>query len=128
MSNIKQEQDLVEMLTVLRTYLGNRATSSQWCKQMQFYGGQGWSKPAFKRRLKTVKHRKWVGIVGKPDAGLERAKEGSYFEATLLAPGASGQLGSDAVPESAVVNGAADDAAKMAMELLQRLNRGKPAA
>ena len=67
-----------------------------------------------------------MGIVGDPDADLERAKEGSYFEATEIAPGASGEPGSDVVPETAAIHGAADDAAKAAMELLQRFNRGKP--
>ena len=125
MGDTKQEDELVEMLTVLRMYLGNRATSGQWFKQMQAYGGPGWSKPSFKRRLKTLKQRKWVGIVGKPDADLERAPEGSLFEATEIAPGASLQLGSN---QDTAMNGAADAAAKAARELLERLNKGKTAA
>jgi hypothetical protein len=125
MNDNKQEQDLISMIEMLRTYLGNRATSSQWFKQMQQYGGPGWSKPAFKRRLKTLKQRKWIGIVGKPDAGLERAPEGSLFEATEIAPGASSQPGSD---QDVAMNGAADAAAKAARELLERLNKGKTAA
>ena len=123
MSDSKQEQDLISMIEMLRTFLGNKATSGQWCKQMLAYGGPGWSKPSFKRRLKTLKQRKWVGIVGKPDADLERAPEGSLFEATEIAPGASLQLGSN---QDTAMNGAADAAAKAAMELLQRL--GKTAA
>jgi hypothetical protein len=125
MNDNKQEQELISMIEMLRTYLGNRATSSQWCKQMQSFGGPGWSKPAFKRRLKTLKQRKWIGIVGKPDAGLERAPEGSLFAATEIAPGASSQLGSN---RNVAMNGAADDAAKAARELLERLNKGKTAA
>ena len=128
MSDTMQEQHLVEMITVLRRFLGNRATSSQWYKQMQIYGGSGWSKPSFKRRLKILKERKSVGIVGHPDADLERAPVGSYFEATEIAPGASSSLGSARVPDSAAMSGAADAAAKAARELLDRLNRDKPAA
>ena len=44
MSDNKQEQDLISMIEVLRTFLGNRATSGQWYKQMQTYGGAGWLK------------------------------------------------------------------------------------
>jgi hypothetical protein len=128
MSDTMQEQHLVEMITVLRRFLGNRATSSQWHKQMQQYGGPGWSKPSFKRRLKILKERKLVGIVGSPDVDLERAPVGSYFEATEIAPGAPSSLGSARVPDSAAMSGTADAAAKAAMELLQRLSRGKPAA
>jgi hypothetical protein len=91
----KPEQALVEMVTVLRTFLGNRTTSSAWCRHMQRFCGSGWSKPSFKRRLKTLKDRKWIRIVGEPDADLERAPEGSLFEATAIAPGSSGQQGSD---------------------------------
>jgi hypothetical protein len=120
MSDNKQEQDLLSMLEMLRTFLGNRATSGQWCKQMLTYGGSGWSKPAFKRRLKTLKHRKWIGIVGQSDADLERVPEGSLFTVTAIAPGASLQQGSN---QDAPMSGAADDAAKMAMELLERINK-----
>ena len=129
MSDTMQEQYLAEMITVLRRFLGNRATSSQWYKQMQIYGGSGWSKPSFKRRLKILKERKLVGIVGNPDAdleSLERAPWGSLFEATEIAPGTSLPLGSKAAP--AVMNEAADAAAKAARELLERLNKGKTAA
>jgi hypothetical protein len=128
MSDSKQEQDLAEMLTVLRTYFGNRATSTAWYRHMQDFCGSGWSKPSFKRRLKMLKERRLVGIVGNPDADLERAPVGSLFEATEIAPGASQPLGSGWVPESAAMNGAADDAAKAAVELLERLNKGKTAA
>jgi hypothetical protein len=130
MTDTMQEQYLAEMITVLRRFLGNRATSSQWYKQMQIYGGSGWSKPSFKRRLKLLKHRGWIRIVGQADADLERTPMGSLFETTEIAPGAPQQPGSDAVPESAAMamSGAADAAARAAMELLQRLNRGKPAA
>jgi hypothetical protein len=127
MSDTMQEQYLAEMITVLRRFLGNRATSSQWYKQMQIYGGSGWSKPSFKRRLKILKERKLVGIVGNPDADLERAPMGSMFETTELALEASQRLGSSKV-RSAVMSGAADAAVKAAMELLERLNRSKPAA
>jgi hypothetical protein len=92
---------------------------------MQSFGGPGWSKPAFKRGLKTLKHRKWIGIIGQPDAGLERAPEGSLFAATAIAPGASSKPGSN---QDAPMSGAADAAAKAAMELLERLNKGKTAA
>jgi hypothetical protein len=128
MNDNMREQHLAEMLTVLRTYLGNRATSSQWYKQMQIYGGPGWSKPSFKRRLKILKERKLVGIVGNPGADLERAPWGSLFAATEIALGASQQTGSEKVHEFAAMNGAADAAVKAAMELLERLNKGKTAA
>jgi hypothetical protein len=113
------------MIEVLRQFLGNRTTSSAWYRYMQDFYGTGWSKAAFKRRLKILKHRKWIGIVGKPDVDLERAPEGSLFEATVIAPGASSQPGSN---WDTAMNGAADAAAKAAMELLQRLNKGKPHA
>jgi len=124
----KAEQDLVEMVTVLRTFLGNRTTSAAWRRHMQSFGGAGWSKPSVKRRLKVLKDREWIRIVGEPDADLERAPEGSLFEATEIARGTSSPLGSDWVRESADMNGAADAAAKAAMELVQRLNKGKPNA
>jgi hypothetical protein len=69
-----------------------------------------------------------VGIVGEPDADLERAPWGSLFAATEIAPGVPFQLGSEKVHGSAAMNGAADDAARVAMELLVRLNKGKTAA
>ena len=75
-----------------------------------------------------LKHRKWIRIVGQPDADLYRAPWGSLFEATEMAPGGSPQSGSEKVHEFAVMNGAADAAAKAAMELLERLNKGKTAA
>jgi len=126
MSDNKQEQDLISMIEVLRQFLGNRTTSTAWYRHMQDFGGAGWSKPSFKRRLKTLKHRKWISIIGQPDADLERAPEGSLFEATAIAPGASGQQGSDRDHESAAaMNGAADAAAKAAMEILGRLSKGK---
>jgi hypothetical protein len=126
MNDNKQEQDLISMIEVLRQFFGNRATSTAWYRHMQSFCGEGWSKPSFKRRLKTCKHRGWIRIIGQPDADLERAPWGSLFEATEIAPGASQRMGSDKVPESATMNGAADAAAKAAMELLQRL--GKTAA
>ena len=52
----------------------------------------------------------------------------SLFEATEIAPGVPFQPGSNAVRDSAAMNGAADVAAKAAMELLERLNKGKTAA
>jgi hypothetical protein len=122
MADTKQEQDLTSMIEVLRTFLGNRATSEQWYKQMQSFYGAGWSRRSFKRRVRILKARKWIGVVGKPDIDLERVPEGSLFEATEIAPGASSPLGSDLAHE------AADAAAKAAMELLERMRRGKPTA
>ena len=139
MSDTKQEQDLISMITVLRTFFGNRTTSMAWYRHMQDFCGPGWSKPSFKRRLKTLKHRKWIAIVGEPDADLERAPVGSLFAATAIAPGAPVPVGSPWVPESAAMNGttesarlggsgAADAAAEAARELLERLSKGKTAA
>jgi hypothetical protein len=128
MNDNKQEQDLISMLEVLRQFFGNRTTSTAWYRHMQSFYGAGWSKPAFKRRLKTLKSRNWVRLVGQPHADLERAAVGSLFEATEIAPGTPSTSGSPWVRESAEMNGAADAAAKAAIELLERLNKGKTAA
>jgi hypothetical protein len=72
-----------------------------------------------------LKDRKWIGVAGKPDVDLRRVPEGSLFEATEIAPGASSQPGSD---QDVAMNGAADAAAKAVRELLERLNKGKTAA
>jgi hypothetical protein len=138
MSDNKQEQDLILMIEMLRQFLGNRTTSTAWCRHMQSYGGPGWSKPSFKRRLKACKGKGWIRIVGQPDVDLERAPVGSLLEATEIAPGASRQSVSPWVQESTVqescvqefatMNEAADAAARAAMELLERLRRGKPTA
>jgi hypothetical protein len=38
--------------------LGNRATRTQWLKQMQHFSkGKGWSEASFDRKLKTLKER-----------------------------------------------------------------------
>jgi hypothetical protein len=117
------------MVTALRAFLGNRTTSTAWQQHMQSFCGTGWSKPSFKRRLKVLKHREWIRIVGEPDADLERTPQGSIFEATEIAPGASVQQGSNEVQESAAtLNCSADAAAAAAMEILQRLRKGKPSA
>ena len=47
----------------------------------------------------------------------------SLFATTAIAPGTSSQLGSN---QDLAMNEAADAAAKAAMELLERLNKGKP--
>jgi len=64
----KEEENLIEMIMVLRRFFGNRATRGQWQKQMQGDGEAGWSKSSFDRRLRVLKARRWVGIVGNPDA------------------------------------------------------------
>jgi hypothetical protein len=84
----KEEENLIEMIMVLRRFFGNRGTRGQWQKQMQGSGEAGWSKSSFDRRLRVLKARRWVGIVGDPDADLERVPDGALFEATEIAPGA----------------------------------------
>ena len=119
----KAEQDLIEMIIVLRRFLGNAATSSNWQIHMQTHGKAGWSKSAFDRRLRIVKARKWIKIVGDPEAIMDKVRvpEGSLFEATELAPG---------TPTPSVSNQCHDrDVGKAAKEQLERLKRGKlPAA
>jgi hypothetical protein len=85
---------------------------------MQRFSGANWSRPSFKRRLKMLKGRRWVGIVGQPGADLARAPKGSMFEATEIAPGTPSQSGLDWVP-------AADVSAERAKELLQRFRKGR---
>jgi hypothetical protein len=114
----KLEQDLIEMLTVLRTFL-RQATSTAWREHMQIHGK--WSKSTFDRRLRIVKSRGWIRIVGDADADLERASWGSLFEATAIAPGSSAKPGADWCQESG-------DVGKAAMEQLERLKRGTPTA
>jgi hypothetical protein len=56
----KAEQDLVLMITVLREFFGNRATSGDWQKHMETYHGMGWSKSSFERRVNVLKARGWL--------------------------------------------------------------------
>ena len=90
---------------------------------MQIHGKAGWSKSAFDRRLRILKARGWIRIIGDPEALMDRVRvpEGSLFEATELAPG---------TPAPSVSNQCHDrDVGKAAMEQLERLKRGKlPAA
>jgi hypothetical protein len=111
----KLEQELVEMLTVLRTFL-RQATSTAWREHMQTHGK--WSKSAFDRRLRIVKTRGWIRVVGDAEALVDRVPEGSLFKATELAPGAS---------VTPVLN-QCHDVGKAAMEQLERLRRGKSSA
>jgi hypothetical protein len=118
----KAEQDLIEMVIVLRRFLGNAATNGDWQQQMHAHGKVGWSKPAFDRRLRIVKARGWIRIVGDPQPLGDRIRTttGTLFEATELAPGA---------PLSTVSPPCQGDISKAAMEQLERLRRGKlPAA
>jgi len=93
----KAEQDLVEMIIVLRRFLGNAATNADWQRHMQNHGKAGWSKSAFDRRLRILKAREWIRIVGDAEPILDRVRvsKGSLFEATEKAPGASTPLVSD---------------------------------
>jgi len=102
----KAEQDLAEMIIVLRRFLGNAVTSGDWQNHMQIHGKAGWSKSAFDRRLRILKARGWIRIIGDPEALMDRVR----------------------VPE--VSNQCHDrDVGKAAMEQLERLKRGKlPAA
>jgi hypothetical protein len=119
----KAEQDLVEMIIVLRRFFGNAATSGDWQNHMQTHGKTGWSKSAFDRRLRIVKARGWIRIVGNPEAigDKVRVPEGSLFEATELAPG---------TPTPSVSNQCHDggDVGKAALAQLERLKRGKLSA
>ena len=52
----KEDEDLDMMEFNLEAILGNRATRTQWLKQMQHYSkGEGWSEATFDRRLGTLK-------------------------------------------------------------------------
>jgi hypothetical protein len=81
-------EQLVFMVSVLRDKLGNRATSGDWGKYMEEFGGKGWSERSFKRRLEALKARRWVAIVGDPQAIPSGRKilQGELYEATELAP------------------------------------------
>jgi hypothetical protein len=129
------EQHLASMVHVLRRFLGNRATSGQWQKEMRVHGGPGWSKSAFKRRLKMLKDRKWVWIVGGSDAmDVERAPQGALFETTEAAvkglkneyvfsvSDEAEQLGSKSAHEES------DSLVNAAIAQLQRLKRGRSPA
>jgi len=111
----KAEQDLASMVIVLRTFLGNRTTSTgaRWCDLGRI-----------NLLCRVLKDRGWVRF--ELNADLGRASQGTLFEATEIAPAASGSQGPDKAPVA--MNGAADAAAKTARELLERLNKGKPAA
>jgi hypothetical protein len=124
------EQHLASMVHVLRRFLGNAATSGQWQKEMQAHGGAGWSKAAFKRRLKMLKTRQWVRIVGGPDAvGVEKVPQGALYETTCLAPVYSDEL--DSKPGSELAHEPGDESDRLinvAIQQLERLKRGNPSA
>jgi hypothetical protein len=81
-------EQLVVMVGVLREKFGNRATRGTWQKHMEEFGGKGWSERSFDRRLEVLKARRWVGIVGDPQAIASGRKilQGELYEATELAP------------------------------------------
>jgi hypothetical protein len=81
-------EQLVVMVSVLREKFGNRATRGDWQKHMQEFGEKGWSERSFDRRLEALKARRWVGIVGDPQAIPSGRKilQGELYEATELAP------------------------------------------
>src|SRR5262249_32647939 len=99
----KEEQHLSSMVHVLRRFLGNRATSGQWQKQMETFGGGGWSKSSFLRRMNILKARGWVTVVGQTERieEGERAGQGELFAATDSA--------SEAVEDAANTTGAAEN-------------------
>jgi hypothetical protein len=117
----KAEQDLVEMIIVLRRLLGNAAISRDWQHHMQTHGKAGWSRSAFIRRLRILKARGWIRIVGDTELLVDKVPEGLLIEATEKAPGA---------PEPSVPNQCHDriDVGKAALEQLERLKRGKLSA
>jgi hypothetical protein len=82
----KAEQNLILMVTVLREFLGNKATNADWLNAMQTHSKTGWSERSFTRRLNILKARGWVRIVGDGADGLGRTVEGALYEATELAP------------------------------------------
>jgi len=49
----KTEQELVEMVTVLRKFLGNQATNGDWRKHMEIHSK--WSKSTFDRKFEDFK-------------------------------------------------------------------------
>jgi hypothetical protein len=112
----KLEQELVEMVVMLRKLLGNQSTSTDWLKQMQTHCKV--SKSWFDRRLRILKQRRWVKISGDTEDVAERVPEGSLFEVTVIAPGAS---------DPPVFNQCQDavDVGKAAREQLERLERLK---
>lgn len=80
----KAEHNLLLMITVLRKFLGNKATNKDWNKEMLAYGNAGWSERSFSRRLNILKARKWVNVLG--NGAFARTTEGALYEATKLAP------------------------------------------
>jgi hypothetical protein len=87
----KAEQDLVLMVSVLREFFGNQVTNGDWQKHMEEFHGVGWSKPSFDRRVRALKTRGWLRIVGDVEALAEgeTVPKGALLEATGKAPGAS---------------------------------------
>jgi len=130
MDDNRQEQHLASMIHVLRSFLGNKATSSQWQKEMEIHGK--WSKSSFDRRMRIVKARGWVGIVGDAKAAMERVSEGALFCVTDLYDASRTQASDQRQAtgsvqgEDWVVTDRADGAASAARELLERLRKGKP--
>jgi hypothetical protein len=114
----KAEQDLIEMVVVLRTFL-RQATSTDWRKHMEIHGK--WSKTLFDRRLRILKQREWVRVAGDAKGVVDRVPEGVLYEVTEKAPGA---------PVTPVFNQHRDaiDVGKAAREQLERLKRGTPSA
>jgi hypothetical protein len=112
------EQGLVEMVVVLRTFL-RQATNADWLKHMQTHGNVSTS--WFNRRLRILKQRRWIRVVGDTEDVAERVPEGSLFEVTELAPGAS---------VAPMLNPCQDvgKAAREQLERLERLKRGTPPA
>jgi hypothetical protein len=118
----KTEQELLEMVTVLRKLLGNQATNGDWREHMKIHSK--WSKSSFDRRLRILKQRRWVRIVGDANANLDRAPWGSLFEVTEIAPGSSAQAASGWCLDVVDVG----KAAREQLERLERLKRGSPPA
>jgi hypothetical protein len=83
----KEEQNLASMINVLRKFFGNKATNGDWQKQMEIFGGAGWSKSSFDRRLRILKAKAWVTVVGKTHNVTDGAKtqQGDLLSATDLA-------------------------------------------
>ena len=86
----KANQDLVEMITVLREVFGNRAVNAEWQREMQARTPKGWSRPRFMLKLAALKERQWVKVARADGVDGDKTLQGDFYAATELAPGAVG--------------------------------------
>jgi hypothetical protein len=79
---------LTLMLDTLRSeYFQNRASCMEWQQHMEEYHGLGWSRAAFMRRLRVLKAKGCLIVVGEGTAapGI-RTSQGEVYAATDITP------------------------------------------